>query len=890
MPFTISTATITDVAPAIAAPGASVTISGSGFGASQGAGQAWLGGAIATIQSWNDGQIVAQIPAGATGSGARVLQNGVMSNAGTFTVDALLLTGILPTAGSNPPSFTLTGTGFGTAPGMVWLGDRAGNAASWTDTQVVATADPSANSGVAKIQKNGVWSNAKPFILAVPGGNTVVPSAINMVVGDTRSIQALNSSSQPVTGLTWTSSNPNIVSLSTADPPVLTALAAGNVTITAGTGSADVTVYAGALPLGTVIWSNPGDGAGVSWIVPAVPSASGVADVFAFQNDGTVQAIKSDGTTAWTADVGNVTFVWQPRFGWGIALPDFQGGLVVDAFDYTSNTYSIWKLDGMTGQAYPTYTASGNWLVGALAAIHPDGTIFAFNGYAVVGIDPTTGTAKFSVPMLDRHDAPIETSLFGGSPFGDEGNPIGSLIAGDGYFYLYYVYRERRGQYGETQNIDLLRIGTDGTSGHIPVVSFDTNTFEWDFMHAGMITNGDTGVLLTWEATSDNIHYTNGLAVVSGANVSLVPGPQLPGQSNGTIAPVLQAQDGSFVGIYDWCGQQACTPYMVSFNASGNVRWVVPNDTPQIATADGGVIGQSGITYDANGNATGTVGLFTPSWFGNAYQVGSVDQVLLTPYFVATSFWAFQGGNRGQNNTAFHDDMFPPLPTCHTPNTCQACHPSSACTTNPQPNELIYNAWSDLVSQLQAGTPCYNNANPNFIFRGPGILGSGALRQPLNFASFVQYLSKYPRFYDGSRSTLGYGWALNGGSDTPLPGISEGRTVRGQFSPSDPGSTTTAVTVTPHTPFISFWQPGYYGTDSTGFGVGIAPTNGGVNIYNESVIFHEALHGFSGSSDSQLESDVLSAVPQGVGGSGSEPISIYIQKYVLNMCPINGGK
>ena len=96
-----------------------------------------------------------------------------------------------------------------------------------------------------------------------------------------------------------------MVSLSTSDPPFLTvtALAPGHVTITGGTATADVTVSADPLPLGTVIWSNPGDGSGVQSIVPAVPSTSGVADVFAFQADGTVQAITSDGITAWTANV-----------------------------------------------------------------------------------------------------------------------------------------------------------------------------------------------------------------------------------------------------------------------------------------------------------------------------------------------------------------------------------------------------------------------------------------------------------------------------------------------------------------------------------------------------------------------------------------------------------
>jgi hypothetical protein len=53
------------------------------------------------------------------------------------------------------------------------------------------------------------------------------------LVGDTHTIQALNSAGQPVTGLTWTSSDTDVVSLSSADPPVFFALAAGHVTITA---------------------------------------------------------------------------------------------------------------------------------------------------------------------------------------------------------------------------------------------------------------------------------------------------------------------------------------------------------------------------------------------------------------------------------------------------------------------------------------------------------------------------------------------------------------------------------------------------------------------------------------------------------------------------------
>ncbi len=84
------------------------------------------------------------------------------------------------------------------------------------------------------------------------------------------------------------------------------------------------------------------------------------------------------------------------------------------------------------------------------------------------------------------------------------------------------------------------------------------------------------------------------------------------------------------------------TADMVSFDAGGNTRWIVPNDTPQIATADGGVIGQSGITYDQNGNATGEMAsLPIQSWTGNIYQYGSVDQLAGIPVSLAAGFWSY---------------------------------------------------------------------------------------------------------------------------------------------------------------------------------------------------------------------------------------------------------
>jgi hypothetical protein len=452
-----------------------------------------LGTANGVVQSWSDGLIVAQVGAGAASGNAQVLQNNVMSNAVSFTVNVPQIASVSPASGVGGTSVTFTGAGFGASPGVVWLGSMAGQVVSWTDAQVVATVALSAVSGIARIQTSGgLWSNAMGFTVPAAGGNTIVPSMLNMVVGDTRTLQALGPGGQAVTGLTWASSDPTVVSLSTDDPPVLTAVAAGHVTITAGTGSADVTVSAVALAVGTVIWSNPGDGSGVAWIVPAVPSASGVADVFAYQNDGAVQAITSDGTVAWTAQL--------PTSSWTFALPDFQGGLAV--FNDVLGVFSIWKLDGITGQPYPAYTPDGTDAEAYLEAVHTDGTIFArevsttldehgwpVDNFSVTGIDPTTGTLKFRAPI----------------PFQIEVDYPG-IVAGDGYFYYPYQYVVDPDASPVVRHLMVLRVDSSGAYDNIDVFSWAGAGEEQYNFEPSLITNADQGVLLTWAAGGDGLH------------------------------------------------------------------------------------------------------------------------------------------------------------------------------------------------------------------------------------------------------------------------------------------------------------------------------------------------------------------------------------------------
>jgi len=244
-----------------------------------------------------------------------------------------------------------------------------------------------------------------------------------------------------------------------------------------------------------------------------------------------------------------------------------------------------------------------------------------------------------------------------------------------------------------TQKLHLLRVGSDGSSTDMIVKQWswqDTRTYGRDPSNpasftetsSGMppdvhhqnglainaITNADTGVLLSWSlgmtnyyanltdlgcanqvSTPAEYHLTTTAetAVANDATVS-----ELAPNQSGPIQPVLQLQDGSYVGTVNPGGSFAGTgPYMVRFDSSGNTLATAAGYLPQMATADGGVVSQDGTFFDANLNVTGAVlSLPTQSWRGNEYQVGSLDQVAGPP-LIAASLWAWQGGNPAGTST-----------------------------------------------------------------------------------------------------------------------------------------------------------------------------------------------------------------------------------------------
>jgi hypothetical protein len=693
--FSVNGATITNVTPTSGLPGTQVTITGSGFGTAQGSGNVWLGTAYGTVVGWSDNQVVANVATGSTSGVAQILQNGVLSNAVSFTVNVPQITGVSPTSGAAGTTVTMTGSGFGASQGssgIVWVGSTNGIVVTWSDSQVQASVAPNAVGGIVRIQQNGIWSNAVRFTVppTFSGGPSIVinPNLLSMVVGDTLSLQALNTSGQPATGLSWASSDTTIATLSTDDPPIVTAVAPGHVTITAGNASADLTVYPGpTLPPGTVHWSVPDDGSGVSKILPAVPSNTGI-DVFAVQGDNNVQAVTTDGRVAWTTNVvSQNSFL---RF-----LPDFLGGLITVTVNPSLGTGSITRLDGVTGQLTLIYTFK-NPDVSPInldeeerpVRLFTDGTILTIDGDAVIGIDPQTGTLKFSI-QLDHSTASAYQFCDGGSSGFDLPPNIGTfIIAGDSYAYL--VYRHTSDNVAlfdgdchliihDEEHTKVLRVGSSGDWSKIAVADWtmDADNFIGQgtdnqtqsgvkAVPGNLITNADQGVLLPVDANSGGYcaeinsfgetgcipaSTTHNLVSISPNGVSSVS-MNLPGQT-GPVTPILQGEDGTFFGTFPT--QQAS--YMTAFDQSGTVKWSVPNYTPLMATADGGVIAQSpagtSVSFDDSGNISGQQANSGAafSWTGQWYEGGAGTSAVRSPliYLDGASFWPQAGGNPSGN-------------------------------------------------------------------------------------------------------------------------------------------------------------------------------------------------------------------------------------------------
>jgi hypothetical protein len=150
------------------------------------------------------------------------------------------------------------------------------------------------------------------WVAAAVGQVAVTPAKRTMLVGDSQPFRAVDSQGHMLTNVHWTISRQELADVAQGAEVQLVAKQPGRFTLTAHAGEgyaeAQVEVLQGyTMPMGTIRWS------GVDWpgcktakIMPAVPSATGVADVFedAVCADGHyVAAYTAEGIMAWRRKV-----------------------------------------------------------------------------------------------------------------------------------------------------------------------------------------------------------------------------------------------------------------------------------------------------------------------------------------------------------------------------------------------------------------------------------------------------------------------------------------------------------------------------------------------------------------------------------------------------------
>lgn len=158
--------------PNSGAVGASVTITGVDFGATQGESTVTFNGTVATPTTWNNTSVVAPVPDEATTGPVVVTVGGVASNGVNFTVTGPpTITELSPTSGAIGALITIDGANFSSAQGSstVTFNGTTTTPISWSNTTLTVRVPTGATTGPVVVTVGGVPSNAADFTV-LPGG------------------------------------------------------------------------------------------------------------------------------------------------------------------------------------------------------------------------------------------------------------------------------------------------------------------------------------------------------------------------------------------------------------------------------------------------------------------------------------------------------------------------------------------------------------------------------------------------------------------------------------------------------------------------------------------------------------------------------------------------
>ncbi len=240
--FTVlPTPTITNINPASAAIGTSVTIAGTNFGASQGTSTVTFNGIAATPTSWSAISIAAPVPNGATTGNVVVTVSGVASNGVAFMVTSTApsITSLNPTSGVVGTSVTVAGVNFGASQGAstVTFNGTTATPTSWSATSITVPVPTGATTGNVVVTVAGMASNGVNFTVTLPPPSITSLTPASGAVGTSVTIAGANfGATQGTSTVTFngTAGTPTGWSTTSITVPVPTGAMTGNVVVTVG--------------------------------------------------------------------------------------------------------------------------------------------------------------------------------------------------------------------------------------------------------------------------------------------------------------------------------------------------------------------------------------------------------------------------------------------------------------------------------------------------------------------------------------------------------------------------------------------------------------------------------------------------------------------------------
>lgn len=143
-------------------PGTTITITGSGFGATQGYGYPVFAGTRAEVVSWSDTQVVAIVPEGAATGYVGINRDGFTSN-GKYFMPYLppSITSLSVSSALVGDTVTVIGEGFRDAPGKLTIGGVEVQALTWTENAIEFVVPAGISSGYVGVTHDGRTSNGK---------------------------------------------------------------------------------------------------------------------------------------------------------------------------------------------------------------------------------------------------------------------------------------------------------------------------------------------------------------------------------------------------------------------------------------------------------------------------------------------------------------------------------------------------------------------------------------------------------------------------------------------------------------------------------------------------------------------------------------------------------